>query len=113
MKKKFVLLSAISMSVLLSACCSNDHMERSDRDHTQRMTQYYFDQMDKNDNGLVSMKEYMNYEHMRFQEADTNQDGQLSMDELVAQKMREKSAMKDWNHNYSDDRYSDTRNSQQ
>ena len=114
MKTKIALLSAISLSVLLSACCGNDHYrEHGDRDRTQMMSEYYFHQMDKNDNDTVSMKEYMSYEHMRFQQADTNHDGMLSLDELVAQKLKEKEAMREWNHTYNNGTYSNMNNSQQ
>ncbi len=77
------------------------------------MSEYYFHQMEKNDNGMVNMKQYMSYQHMRFQDADTNHDGMLSLDELVAQKQKEKEAMREWNHTSNNGTYSNTTNSQQ
>ncbi len=107
MKKTLVILSVISMTVFLSACGSNDHntsmdhanMTHADMNHSnhmQMMTEYCFNQMDTNNDGVVSMKEYMKYQHKKFQEADTNNDGKLTLEELVAARMKDKEEMKSY-----------------
>lgn len=110
MKKVLVLLSAIS----LSACSSYDHNMKHDdtntyhMDHMKVMTAYCFHQMDSNGDGVVSMKEYMNYQRSQFKEADTNHDGKLTLDEMNAHKMKEKREMKEWLKNHPDSLHNDT-----
>jgi Ca2+-binding EF-hand superfamily protein len=50
--------------------------------------------MDENGDGVVTRKEYHDYTSEWFREADTNHDGQLTFEEVVAQLKREKEKMR-------------------
>jgi len=108
MKKLFVVLSALTLSTAVSAC--SDHHEENmgqrdmnsnqgeieHREHMNKMTEYYFNKMDTNHDGYVSKKEYDVYMRKMFKQADTNHDGMLTLEEIKAQKMREKEEMKSY-----------------
>ena len=59
-----------------------------DRD-TDARADYYFDQMDVNDDGIVSVSEYDTYMDRKFLKADTNADNMLSRDEVRTYKRME------------------------
>jgi len=117
MKKTLLLLSAISMSAFLSGCGPMDHGNpppppphsdnwQAHKDHMNMMTEYYFDQMDANQDGVVSRREFMDFQRKMFQQADTNHDGNLTLDEVKAAKWKEMQKMKAWMRDHNDDTHS-------
>lgn len=106
--KKLLALSAVSMAAFLSAC-SSDHMNHANgqcpnmhrgdhMEHAQMMNDYYFERMDANGDGAISMKEFMTYQKNMFRMADTNHDGKLTPEELKAYMVKQRGMMKEWMH---------------
>lgn len=56
--------------------------------------QFYFNKMDTDSNGSVSNQEHATFSKSKFDEADTNNDDMLSLDELKAYKKKEKDEYK-------------------
>jgi hypothetical protein len=82
MKKIIPLMTVLCMAATPVLAMSDKDMDmKSDR---------YFNKMDTNNDGMVSMQEHDDYAKRMFTEADANRDNKLSRDELHAYKMKEK-----------------------
>ncbi len=83
MKKALLTLTALSMSVAVSACSGHSDAPPPPppMDH---MAEGFFNRLDQNGDGVVTKSEYKTYTTRWFNEADTNHDGKLTLDEVKA-----------------------------
>ncbi|MFO1242973.1 MAG: EF-hand domain-containing protein [Rickettsiales bacterium] len=63
-------------------------------DNMQAKADYYFKKIDTDGNGTISKQEHEAFGENMFNEADTNKDNQISKAELLAEKQKEKTEMK-------------------
>ncbi len=102
MKKPLLLITAISLSAVLSACSQNNSSwsnkdqnrqmcESHMRDMHDKITEYYFNKIDTNHDGVITWKENEAFSRKMFKEADVAHDGKLTLEEVIAhnEKMRE------------------------
>lgn len=80
-------------AALLAAAVATPALANSE--HMDAKAKFYFTKMDTDGNGSVSKAEHASFAQTMFDDADTNKDGALSLDELTAYKKKEKSDMKD------------------
>jgi len=122
MKKALTLLSTISLSVLISACSHNndstmqpqamnrpsdDQMKQwnsKQQEHMRKVSEYFFNEMDTNEDGYVSYKEFMTFQRNIFHEADANHDGKLTLQEFIGEGKRQKSKMHEWKEEHQGER---------
>lgn len=91
--KKFLLLASIAIVSATSVYA--DNLSKHDKvEYMKDMTENYFNDVDTNGDGFISRAEQRAYADRVFDEADTNHDGKLSLDEVMAQKNREMTGMK-------------------
>ena len=112
MKKALLTLTALSMSMAISACGMNHNQGnppygewRGSDERTDHMAEGFFHRLDKNGDGLVTKSEYKQYTNRWFADADTNHDGKLTVDEVKAKFRKDKEDMKKHHHHHprSDD----------
>lgn len=100
--KKLALLPIL----LATAACGDGYGDRHDRgdyktmkmERMNKVADYYFDQIDLNDDGKITRGEHDAFGRKMFREADTNRDGVLTRDELKAAQAREYDKMKSRRH---------------
>lgn len=84
MKKTILLLGACAIGMASPAFAASADAKKADE-----MTKYYFYKMDTDHNGYVSRAEHDAFAADMFNKADTNRDGFLTYNEIVAHKQSE------------------------
>ncbi len=97
--KNFSIICAAVAMVSAPAFANKDH----DKGNMEQKTQFFFEKMDSDGNGMVSKAESDAFGAKMFNEADTNKDQFLSLAEVKAHKMKKKEEYKLHQHNMSDD----------
>ena len=93
---KKALIFTTFLAIAASSAVAEQPGSPDDGPRTRKMVEYNFVKMDTNGDGFVTKDEVVAYAQKMFDEADTNHDGKLTQDEMFDQKMREKTAFKDY-----------------
>jgi hypothetical protein len=67
-----------------------------DRVEPQAQFNHWFNNMDVNDDGVVSMREHMIFSETMYRESDTNNDGVITKEEMWNHKLRMKGDKRYW-----------------
>ena len=99
MKKTLIALSLLavcSAPAIAHDMRSDDDMDGKDKMGMmmQMKTDYYLNKMDSNKDGYVSRAEHKTFADNMFKDADTNNDGKISGQELMDAKWKEHDDMK-------------------
>lgn len=110
--KKALLMTALMATAFAAPALANspeDHVKRTSpvvvektvinkvekRGHDDgRMTAHYFGKMDKDGDGYVTKREHAAFAEKKFERADLNDDGKLTLQEVVDAKHHEKKEYK-------------------
>ena len=87
MNKTMILASVLAVAIATPALANEVK--------TDEKAKHYFQKMDTDGNGIVSKAESDSFGQKMFDETDTNNDNALSLDELKAQKLKERSEWKE------------------
>lgn len=90
MKKTLLMAAAATMFTV--PAIANEPVDAAKMD---KKIQYYFEEMDSNDDGMITSAEHAEFATDMFDEADENDDGKLTLAELKAHKISEKEEMKE------------------
>lgn len=89
---KKTLMMAAAATLFAVPAMANEPVDAAKMD---KKVQYYFEEMDDNNDGMITSAEHAEFAADMFDDADENDDGNLTLAELKAHKMEEKEEMKE------------------
>lgn len=86
--KKYLMLSVAILTLSAGAAYAEDGSEHKGEHHKGERAAQMFDEADVNDDGQLSKEEFLSRHEKKFVEIDTNADGQLSKEEMEARRQQ-------------------------
>ena len=94
--KKTVLIAALSLPFLAQASIAEQPGSTDNGPHIRKMSEFMFSKMDADGNGYITKDEMRAYADKMFDEADRSHTGKVTIDDLVNEKLKERTEFQDW-----------------
>lgn len=93
---KNALLLAASIALFAAPVFAEQPGLSDNGPHIRKMSEFMFSKMDADGNGYITKDEMRAYADKMFDEADRSHTGKVTIDDLVNEKLKERTEFQDW-----------------